>query len=73
MIGVLDGPSVASARIPTLVHFNYQLMFAAFTTMLAVGAFAERGRLGPIMVWVFLWVTFVVHSPFAVMTSRAEG
>jgi len=60
MIGVLDAPSVGSARIPAVVFCTYQLMFAAITPMLAAGAFAERARLGPVMVWVFIWSTIVV-------------
>ncbi|KAJ7586519.1 ammonia transporter [Mycena floridula] len=36
--GVLPQPSVGSARIPALVFCIYQLMFAAITMMLAIGA-----------------------------------
>jgi ammonium transporter, Amt family len=32
--------------------------------MLAIGAVAERGRLGPLMVFVFLWAT-IVYDPIA--------
>jgi Amt family ammonium transporter len=31
LVGVLDGPSMGSARIPSIVFCVYQLMFAAIT------------------------------------------
>ena len=35
--------------------------------MLAIGAIAERGRLGAIMVFVFVWST-IVYDPIAQLT-----
>ncbi|KAH7100213.1 ammonium transporter [Auriculariales sp. MPI-PUGE-AT-0066] len=72
MIGVLDQPSIGSARIPSIVFCIYQLMFAAITPMLAAGAFAERARLGPVMVWIFLWST-LVYDPIAYWTWNPKG
>lgn len=72
MMGVLDSPSVGSARIPSVVFCTYQLMFAAITPMLAAGAFAERARLGPAMVWVFVWST-LVYDPIACWTWNPKG
>lgn len=40
--------------------------------MLAVGAFAERGRLGPVMVFVFIWST-IVYDPIACWTWNSNG
>jgi Amt family ammonium transporter len=42
----------------------YQLMFAAITPILTIGAFAERGRPGPIMAFIFVWST-LVYDPVA--------
>ncbi|KAF9926058.1 hypothetical protein BGZ65_007454 [Modicella reniformis] len=56
---VLDAPSVGSAKIPDMVFMIYQCMFASFTPALAIGAAAERGRILPTLVFIFLWTTFV--------------
>ncbi|TFY56916.1 hypothetical protein EVJ58_g7346 [Rhodofomes roseus] len=40
--------------------------------MLAIGAFAERARLGPVMVFVFVWST-IVYDPIACWTWNASG
>ncbi|KIJ95401.1 hypothetical protein K443DRAFT_11410 [Laccaria amethystina LaAM-08-1] len=70
--GVLGKPSIVSERIPSIVFCVYQLMFAAFTPMIAVGAFAERAHLGPLMVFVFLWAT-LVYDPIACWTWNPKG
>ncbi|PCH45136.1 ammonium transporter [Wolfiporia cocos MD-104 SS10] len=70
--GVLEKPSVGSQRIPSIAFCVFQLMFAAITPMLAIGAFAERGRLGPIMVFVFVWST-IVYDPIACWTWNTSG
>jgi len=70
--GVLDQPSIGSARIPSIVFCVYQLMFAAITPMIAIGAIAERGRIGPILVFVFIWST-IVYDPIACWTWNTNG
>jgi len=40
--------------------------------MIAIGAVAERGRLGPLLVFVFVWST-VVYDPIANWTWNANG
>ena len=40
--------------------------------MIAIGAIAERGRLGPIMVFVFIWST-IVYDPIACWTWNSNG
>jgi Amt family ammonium transporter len=70
--GVLEKPSIGSTRIPSIVFCIYQLMFAAITPILAVGAFAERARLGPILVFIFVWAT-LVYDPLACMTWNSNG
>ncbi|KZW02394.1 ammonium transporter [Exidia glandulosa HHB12029] len=72
LMNVLEEPSVGSSRIPSVVYCVYQLMFAAITPMLAAGAFAERARLGPALVWVFVWAT-LVYDPIACWTWNPRG
>jgi Amt family ammonium transporter len=69
---VLEDPSIGSTRVPTIVFCVYQLMFAAITPILAVGAIAERARLGPLMVFVFVWST-IVYDPIACWTWNSNG
>ncbi|KAF5337820.1 hypothetical protein D9758_015717 [Tetrapyrgos nigripes] len=69
----VDGaPSPGSSRIPSLVFCVYQLMFAGITPMIALGAVAERGRLGPLMAFVFIWST-LVYDPIACWTWNPTG
>ncbi|KAF8500616.1 ammonium transporter [Gautieria morchelliformis] len=70
--GVLDQPSIGSARIPSIVFCVYQLMFAAITPMIAIGAIAERGRIGPTLVFIFIWST-LVYDPIACWTWNTNG
>ncbi|KAG6918516.1 hypothetical protein DXG01_013878 [Tephrocybe rancida] len=70
--GVLGDPSMGSARIPAIVFCIYQCVFAAITPALAIGAIAERGRLGPLMVFVFVWAT-VVYDPLVYWTWNSKG
>jgi len=68
----VDAPSVGSPRIPTIVFCVYQLMFAAITVVLATGAIAERGKLGPMLVFMFVWET-LVYDPIACWTWNPNG
>jgi len=70
--GVLGQPSAGSARIPAIVFCIYQCMFAAITPCLALGAIAERGRLGPTLVFLFVWST-LVYDPIACWTWNPNG
>ena len=47
-------------------------MFAAFTPALVLGAAAERGRILPILVFVFVWAT-LVYDPIASWTWNSSG
>ena len=69
---VLAAPSVGSAKIPDLLFAVYQGMFACITVALAVGAVAERGRMLPCVVFMFVWST-VVYDPIACWTWNANG
>ncbi|KAF9361712.1 hypothetical protein BGX26_000067 [Mortierella sp. AD094] len=70
--GVLDQPSVGNPKIPDLVFMIFQCMFAALTPALAIGAAAERGRIVPTLVFIFLWTTFV-YDFIACWTWSANG
>jgi Amt family ammonium transporter len=70
--GVLAQPSMGSPKIPMIVFCIYQLMFAAITPMLALGAFAERAHLGPLLCFVFAWST-LVYDPIAYWTWNLNG
>jgi len=72
LIKVLDQPSVGSPRVPAIVFCVFQLMFAAITPMIAIGAVAERSRLGPLLVFVFVWST-IVYDPIACWTWNPHG
>ncbi|KAJ8521863.1 hypothetical protein ONZ45_g1494 [Pleurotus djamor] len=69
---VLDQPSMGSDKLPALVFCIYQCMFACITPMIAVGAIAERARVGPLLVFVFIWTT-IVYDPLACWTWNANG
>lgn len=69
---VLAGPSVVSPKIPDLLFAVYQGMFAAITAALAVGAVAERGRVAPCLLFVFIWTT-LVYDPIAYWTWNPAG
>lgn len=57
-------PSTGGTTLPQLLYAVFQAMFAAITPVIACGAFADRARLLPIMVFVFCWST-VVYCPLA--------
>ncbi|KAF2002780.1 ammonium transporter [Amniculicola lignicola CBS 123094] len=72
LMNVLGAPSVGSPRIPDLLFCVYQGMFAAITVALAVGAVAERGRMLPCIIYMFLWST-LIYDPIACWTWNASG
>jgi Amt family ammonium transporter len=58
--GVGLGPhAVYGPTIPHQVFMIFQCMFAVITPALITGAFAERMRFGPFLVFSLLWSTFV--------------
>jgi ammonium transporter, Amt family len=62
-VGYAPNPNYSSA-IPELLYFAFQLKFAAITPALIIGAFAERIRFKPLLIFVVLWVTFI-YAPIA--------
>ncbi|MCJ1461540.1 ammonium transporter Amt1 [Pseudocyphellaria aurata] len=69
---VLAAPSVGNPRIPDLLFAVYQGMFAAITVALAVGAVAERGRMLPCVIFMFVWST-VIYDAIACWTWNPKG
>lgn len=52
--------------IPELVFFCFQCAFAAITSALIIGAFAERAKFSAVLVFIVLWFTFA-YIPMAHM------
>ncbi|KAL8344189.1 hypothetical protein RB601_004626 [Gaeumannomyces tritici] len=69
---VLGAASVGSTGLPDLMFCLYQGMFAAITPALAIGAAADRGRMLPAMVFVFVWAT-IVYDPICYWTWAPHG
>ena len=59
-------PESVFGTIPTYVFVIFQGMFAIITPALMLGAFAERMRFGPYIVFITIWL-FVVYVPLAHM------
>ncbi|MGP8071253.1 MAG: ammonium transporter [Candidatus Bathyarchaeia archaeon] len=62
-VGEAPNPGYSNT-IPALLYFAFQLKFAAITPALIIGAFAERIRFKPLMVFIVLWTTFI-YCPIA--------
>ncbi|MCJ1234191.1 ammonium transporter Amt1 [Varicellaria rhodocarpa] len=69
---VLAAPSVGSHKIPDLLYAVYQGMFASITVALAVGAVAERGRMLPCVIFMWVWAT-LIYDPIACWTWNPNG
>jgi Amt family ammonium transporter len=50
--------------IPELLYFAFELMFAAITPTLIIGAFAERIKFKSLLIFTVLWST-LIYSPVA--------
>jgi len=64
LAGVGQQPAPLAPTIPGLAFMIYQCMFAVITPALISGAFAERIRFGPFVVFILLWST-LVYDPIA--------
>ncbi len=62
-VGMVPHP-VYGSSIPHQIFMIYQCMFAVITPALITGAFAERMRFGPFLLFSLLWATFV-YNPLA--------
>jgi len=76
MAGVTSGTYSATfsnnVYIPELSYFVFQMTFAMITPALFIGAFAERIKFTPLMLFVVLWSTFVYY-PIAHMVWYWAG
>lgn len=71
MMDVLGAPSSVSS-VPDILFCFFQMMFAMVTGALMLGGACERARLGPMMLFLFLWMT-LVYNFVACWTWNAEG
>jgi Amt family ammonium transporter len=72
MKDVLAQPSVGGDAVPDILFAIFQGMFACITVALAVGAIAERGRMLPCIVFMFIWTT-IIYDPIACWTWNPAG
>ena len=61
-----------AATIPALVFMVYQLMFAAITPALIIGAFVERIKFKTLVIFTLLWAT-LVYDPIAHWVWAPDG
>lgn len=66
------GNDSAVSGVPDILFCFFQGMFACVTGCLMVGGACERARLGPMMVFLFIWIT-LVYCPIACWTWNAGG
>ncbi|BFZ55681.1 low affinity high capacity ammonium permease [Savitreella phatthalungensis] len=71
-INVLGAPATGTALVPEILYANFQAMFASVTIALVMGAVAERGRLFPASIFIFVWVT-IVYCPMAYWVWNSNG
>ncbi|MBN8808782.1 MAG: ammonium transporter [Sphingomonas sp.] len=73
----IDGTTLAATfsnnvYIPELAYFAFQMTFACITPALIIGAFAERVRFTPLMIFMVAWMT-IVYFPIAHMVWYWAG
>jgi Amt family ammonium transporter len=66
------GDSQAGPGIPHELFMAFQLMFAIITPALITGAFAERAKFGPFLIFMVAW-SLLVYAPVAHWVFDAEG
>ena len=72
-IGLKDvGPDPIATGIPHLVFMAFQMMFAIITPALITGAFAERAKFGPFLIFTALW-SLLVYVPVAHWVFATDG
>jgi len=59
MMGIKPSDMLQVDNIPLLVFIAYQMMFAIITPALITGAFANRVRFGPYVIFLVVWLLFV--------------
>ena len=70
----LSGVGVDSGAggVPDLLFMAFQMMFAIITPALITGAFAERARFGPFLLFIALW-SLIVYAPIAHWVFGVNG
>ncbi|KAI5808853.1 high affinity ammonium transporter [Peziza echinospora] len=71
-IGLRNVLAAPVGTVPELLFALYQGMFSCITVALAIGAAAERGRMLPCVVFMFVWAT-LIYDPIACWTWNAKG
>jgi Amt family ammonium transporter len=66
------GDSQAGPGIPHEAFMIFQAMFAIITPALITGAFAERAKFGPFLIFMVAW-SLLVYAPVAHWVFDAEG
>jgi Amt family ammonium transporter len=70
-IGLKD-VGVEGPGIPPLIFVSFQMMFAIITPALITGAFAERAKFGPFLIFIALW-SLLVYVPIAHWVFATDG
>jgi Amt family ammonium transporter len=70
-IGLKD-VGVEGPGIPPLIFVSFQMMFAIITPALITGAFAERAKFGPFLIFIALW-SLLVYVPVAHWVFATDG
>ena len=66
------GPEPGATGVPHLMFMAFQMMFAIITPALITGAFAERAKFGPFLIFTALWST-LVYIPVAHWVFATDG
>ena len=70
--GNLISGSIYGFGIPHLLFMAFQMMFAIITPALITGAFAERAKFGPFLIFTALW-SLLVYVPVAHWVFAYDG
>jgi Amt family ammonium transporter len=70
--GVQIAGTVYGFGIPHLLFMSFQMMFAIITPALITGAFAERAKFGPFLIFTALW-SLLVYVPVAHWVFAYDG
>jgi len=72
-VGLKDvGPDPIANGVPHLMFMAFQMMFAIITPALITGAFAERAKFGPFLIFTALW-SLLVYVPVAHWVFATDG
>lgn len=72
LMKVLGEPSPGTPLLPDILYSFFQMEFACVTAGILVGGIAERGRVMPAMVFIFIWMT-LVYCPLVCWIWNANG